>query len=85
MSTRATPRRHANVLQHALGHLKQLLDAREKQQILSAIDDYRRGMLPLIVPCTLLRYNVVRHEVAYLLGQVYFDPHPKELMLRNHV
>lgn len=85
LTTKATPRRHANVLQHALGHMKKLLDAREKQQVLSAIDDYRKGMLPLVVPITLLRYNVHRHEVAYLMGQLYFDPHPKELMLRNHV
>jgi uncharacterized protein YbgA (DUF1722 family) len=24
-------------------------------------------------------------DVAYLAGQAYLQPHPKELMLRNHV
>jgi len=28
---------------------------------------------------------VRRFDVAYLRDQVYLDPHPKELMLRNHV
>jgi uncharacterized protein YbgA (DUF1722 family) len=32
-----------------------------------------------------LRHHVKRLDVAYLSGQVYLDPHPKELMLRNHV
>jgi len=84
MRYRATPARHTNVLQHALGYLKQSLTPTEKQEILAAIEDYRNGLLPLIVPLTLLRYNIRKHEVEYLAGQLYFDPHPKELMLRNH-
>ena len=39
----------------------------------------------LIVPLTLVRHYVRLLKVAYLLGQTYLDPHPKELMLRNHV
>lgn len=80
----ATVKQHVNVLQHALGYLKTRLDAVEKREILSALEDYRVGLLPLIVPLTLLRYNVRRHNVDYLAGQIYFDPHPRELMLRNH-
>jgi uncharacterized protein YbgA (DUF1722 family)/uncharacterized protein YbbK (DUF523 family) len=85
MRVKASPQKHANVLQHALGHLKAMLDATEKREILAAIDDFRAGLLPLVVPLTLLRYNIRRHGVEYLAGQLYFDPHPKELMLRNHV
>jgi len=84
MATRSTRARHTNVLQHAMGYLKKELSPGEKQELLSAIDDYRRGLLPLVVPMTLLRYNIRRHDVEYLRGQVYFDPHPKELMLLNH-
>jgi uncharacterized protein YbgA (DUF1722 family) len=36
------------------------------------------------VPVTLLRHYVERLGIAYLAGQVYLEPHPKELMLRNH-
>jgi uncharacterized protein YbgA (DUF1722 family)/uncharacterized protein YbbK (DUF523 family) len=81
----ATPGRHANVLQHMLGYLKDRIDAASRDELLTAIDDYRRGLLPLIVPVTLLRHHLRQHRVAYLLDQVYLEPHPKELMLRNHV
>ena len=81
----ATRKRHANVLTHMAGHLKTLLDASSKQELLQTIDDYRLGLVPLIVPITLLRHHVRAHQVAYLLEQVYLEPHPRELMLRNHV
>ncbi len=85
MSTRASPQKHANVMQHAMGHLKTMLEPAEKRDILGAIHDFRSGLLPLIVPITLLRYIIARCGIEYLAGQLYFDPHPKELMLRNHV
>jgi uncharacterized protein YbgA (DUF1722 family)/uncharacterized protein YbbK (DUF523 family) len=81
----ATPARHANVLQHMAGYLKKVLDADARAELAQAIDDYRHGLVPLIVPLTLLRHHVRRHRIEYLLGQTYLDPHPKELMLRNHV
>ena len=81
----ATPRRHVNVLQHMAGYFKHLLDRDTKAELAAAIDDYRRLLVPLIVPITLLRHHVRAHGVPYLAGQLYLDPHPKELMLRNHV
>lgn len=79
---KATVSRHVNVLQHALGYLKRELQPTEKQEILSAVEDYRQGLLPLAVPLALMRFVIRRHEVDYLTGQLYFDPHPKELRLR---
>jgi uncharacterized protein YbgA (DUF1722 family)/uncharacterized protein YbbK (DUF523 family) len=81
----ATPQRHTNVLQHMVGYFKTSLDAASRDELLASIEDYRQGLLPLIVPVTLIRHHVRQHSVAYLAGQVYLDPHPKELMLRNHV
>ena len=81
----ATPKRHANVLQHMAGYLKNTLDRESKVELLAAVEDYRRGLVPLIVPITLLRHYVRIHNIEYLAGQVYLDPHPRELMLRNHV
>ena len=49
------------------------------------IDEYGRGLVPLVVPIALIRHHVRRFSVAYLADQVYLRPHPKELMLRNHV
>jgi uncharacterized protein YbgA (DUF1722 family)/uncharacterized protein YbbK (DUF523 family) len=85
LNTKATSKRHANVLYHALGYLKRVLDRFEKKELVQIIEDYRNGLVPLVVPITLLRHHVTRHQVAYLMGQLYLEPHPKELMLRNRV
>jgi uncharacterized protein YbgA (DUF1722 family)/uncharacterized protein YbbK (DUF523 family) len=85
MAIVATPTRHANVLMHMAGHLKTLLDPVSKRELLDAIDEYRRGTVPLIVPLTLLRHHVRLYGVTYLAGQTYLEPHPRELMLRNRV
>lgn len=81
----ATPRHHTNVLQHIAGFFKDRLDRDSKADLAAAIEDYRRELVPLIVPITILRHYVRVHKIAYLAGQLYLEPHPKELMLRNHV
>ncbi|MEW6743631.1 MAG: DUF523 and DUF1722 domain-containing protein [Planctomycetota bacterium] len=85
LAVRTTPRKNANVLLHILGFLKEHLGTLEKQDILAVIEDYRRGLLPLAVPLTLLKHYVNKHEVAFIQDQIYLNPHPKELMLRHHV
>jgi uncharacterized protein YbgA (DUF1722 family) len=77
--------RNANVLQHAAGHLKKRLDSASRSELAGLIHDYRKGLVPLVVPLTLIGHHVRCHEVDYLKGQVFLEPHPKELMLRNHV
>ncbi len=81
----ATTARHANVLHHMLGYLRQHLERDSRDELITVIDDYRRGLVPLIVPMVLFRHYVRKFDIAYLRGQVYLEPHPKELMLRNHV
>lgn len=81
----ATPGRHSDVMMHAIGHLKRLIQTGDRDELLAAIDDHRRGIVPLIVPITLVRHHVRRHDVGYLKDQTYLDPHPRELALRNHV
>jgi len=85
LRVRATPARHANVLEHILGYFSKDLTAAERQEMVDVIADYHRGLVPLIVPLTLVKHHVRRLAVEYLQGQTYLDPHPKELMLRNHV
>ena len=77
--------RNANVLQHAAGYLKTKLDAASRAELNGLIEDYRRGLIPLVVPVTLMAHHVRRFEIDYLAGQHFLEPHPKELMLRNHV
>ncbi len=81
-----TPGKHANVLQHLMGFLKNHLTSEDKQELLGLIHDYRTGLVPLIVPITLLKHHLRRHPVPdWVHQQVYLNPYPKELMLRNHV
>jgi uncharacterized protein YbgA (DUF1722 family)/uncharacterized protein YbbK (DUF523 family) len=81
----ATRSRHTNVLQHMAGYFKKQLDDDSRAELRVTLEDYRQGLVPLIVPITLIRHHVRHHGVEYLAGQTYLEPHPKELMLRNHV
>lgn len=85
LSLRATPSKHANVLQHMLGYFKRELSSDEKQEMLELIEALRRGLVPLIVPVTLMSHYVRKYGQSYLKEQVYLAPHPLELQLRNHV
>jgi len=81
-----TPGKHTNVLQHLMGFVKNYLDKEDKAELQGLIEDYRQGLLPLIVPLTLLQHHLRRHPVPdWVHQQVYLNPYPKELMLRNHV
>ena len=77
--------RNANVLQHAAGHLKERLDSASRSELAELIHNYRNELVPLVVPVTRIGHHVRRHEIDYLSGQVFLEPHPRELMLRNHV
>ncbi|MBC8452896.1 MAG: DUF523 and DUF1722 domain-containing protein [Chloroflexi bacterium] len=81
----ATVRKNVNVLQHMLGFFSKELEEASRHELVTHIDDYRRGLIPLVVPMTLIRHYVRLLEVEYLQDQVYLNPHPKELALRNHV
>ena len=74
---------HVNVLEHIRGYLKNELDKSDKQELTDSIENYRRGLLPLIVPITLLRHHFRRHPNPYIERNYYLQPHPDELMLLN--
>ncbi|MGB9628298.1 MAG: YbgA family protein [Thermodesulfobacteriota bacterium] len=85
LKLRATPKKNANVLMHMMGYFKDQLSSDEKKELLEVIDHYRREHLPLIIPVTLLRHYVRKYGQSYLKEQIYLNPHPLELQLRNHV
>jgi uncharacterized protein YbgA (DUF1722 family)/uncharacterized protein YbbK (DUF523 family) len=85
LAVRATPKQHANVLYHLQGHLKKWLDAADKEELVACIEDYRTGLVPLVVPLTLLKHHFRRYPASWVLEQTYLQPYPAELMLRNHV
>ncbi len=85
LSRPATRARHTHVLMHAAGRVKKGIDSESKTELLASIERYRAGLVPLVVPLTLLRHHVRASGIDSLRNQVYLEPHPRELMLRNHV
>jgi len=80
----ATNRKHTNVLQHMMGYFKKQLSPDEKAELGDIIKAYHAGIVPLIVPVTLINHYVRKYDEPYLKQQVYLNPHPYELKLRNH-
>jgi uncharacterized protein YbgA (DUF1722 family)/uncharacterized protein YbbK (DUF523 family) len=85
LKVKATVKKHVNVLQHLAGHLKKHLSPEERADLQENIHDYYQRLTPLAVPLTLIKHYVRTLRIPYLVDQVYLNPHPKELMLRNHV
>lgn len=85
MKLKPTVKKHINVMQHVMGYFKKDLSPDEKQELLEVFDNYREELVPLIVPITLLNHYVRKYKKDYLKQQLYLNPHPIELKLRNHV
>ena len=84
LKLKTTVKKNINVLQHMMGYFKKQLSADEKQELLETFNQYREGYIPLIVPLTLIKHYVRKYDQPYLKQQVYLNPHPVELKLRNH-
>ena len=82
LSHRATRRNHTNVLMHVQGYFRDRLNARQRQELTTLIDGYRRATQPLLAPITLLKHYMAEYPDAWLSGQRYFDPWPEALSLR---
>ena len=80
----ATVKKNTNVLQHIIGYFKNQLSSDDKKELLEVIENYHKGYIPLIVPIVLVRHYVRKFDEPYLGKQYYLNPHPLELMLRNH-
>lgn len=85
LKRRATRGRHSNVLQHIMGYLKRSIDTGDKAELNRVIDEYKKGTVPLIVPMKLIEHHFRRHPDDYMALQIYLDPHPADLGLRNHL
>ena len=85
LQLKTSPKKNANVLQHMMGYFKEQLFSDEKKELLEVIDLYRKELIPLIVPITLINHYVRKYDQPYLKQQIYLNPHPLELQLRNHV
>jgi uncharacterized protein YbgA (DUF1722 family)/uncharacterized protein YbbK (DUF523 family) len=85
LKIRATRKKQSNVLYHLVGYLKKTIGGEDKQELVSLIENYREGLIPLIVPITLLKHHFRKFPAEWVEQQVYLNPYPAELMLRNHV
>ena len=79
----ATRRSHSNVLQHISGYLRPALSDDERSEMHQLILNYRSGIVPLVVPLTLLKHHFRRNPQPYIALQAYMQPHPEDLGLRN--
>jgi uncharacterized protein YbgA (DUF1722 family)/uncharacterized protein YbbK (DUF523 family) len=85
LKKKTTPKKHVNVLLHMMGYFKKDLSADEKQELLENINSFQSGLVPLLIPLTLLKHYIRKYNQPYLQRQTYLNPHPAELKLRNHV
>ncbi|CDF83598.1 hypothetical protein PKB_2251 [Pseudomonas knackmussii B13] len=76
---------HTNVLHHLVGYLRRRISQEERQELRHLIDQYRQGIVPLVVPLTLFKHHLRRHPGSYVDGQAYLQPHPEALSLRNAI
>lgn len=85
LTRKASRKSHTNVLMHIIGYMKRDLDSETKQDLLQAIEEYRTGQVHLAVPIAMIKHYLKRHGNAYIQSQVYLNPYPHELGLRNYI
>lgn len=81
----ATRRSHSNVLFHIAGYLKRSISDQQRQRLAVLIEEYRTGRVPLVVPLTLLKHHFADNPDAYVHSQVFLQPYPDELGMRNEL
>jgi uncharacterized protein YbgA (DUF1722 family) len=71
---------NVNVLQHALGHFRDLVSPEERAHCLELIERCREGRATLAEPRALLQAWTVRFGEPTLLNQTFFAPYPPALV-----
>lgn len=85
LKRRANRKSHTNAMMHILGYVKKSVAGKERNQLLTLIEEYRQGVVPLIAPMTMLRHFIENHGNPYIQKQTYLTPHPDQLGLRNQI
>ena len=78
-----THKGHSNVLYHLLGYLRAEVPSAFRQELAQAIEEYRKKEVPLAVPMKLLAHYLDHYSTDYIRQQIYLQPYPRELGLRN--
>ena len=85
LTKKASRKSNTNVLSHIQGYLKNHLSSKEKEKLVEAIEQYRNGIIPLIVPIILLKNHFHTYPNEYIAKQSYLQPYPDNLSLRNTI
>lgn len=84
INIRTTKSKKCNVFQHLMGYLKNHLNAKEKQNFIKLIEDYKSGKTNYVSVWTMLRHYIEKYDVTYLRDHVYFNPISYELGLLQY-
>ncbi|NVJ52960.1 MAG: DUF523 and DUF1722 domain-containing protein [Campylobacteraceae bacterium] len=74
-----------NVLLHIYGYFKKVISKEEKDDILETLEDFKKGIVPLIAVIKIIKLYTNKFDIEYLKTQVFINPYPKELALRSKV
>lgn len=85
LARKATRKTNTNVLMHLQGYLKTKLNRRQTESLCEAIEQYRTGILPIIVPVSLMKGHFHNHPNNYIEKQAFLQPYPEDLSLRNRI
>jgi uncharacterized protein YbgA (DUF1722 family) len=78
-----TRKRHSNILMKLQHFLKGHISLSEKNELTALLNHYRSGVVPLIVPMTLLRILMRKYEQFDALSMSHM--YPVELGLENRI
>lgn len=82
LTKKATKKTHTNTLQHIQGYFKKHLTSEQKAELSESIMKFHDGVVPLLVPITLINHYLKEYPIPYIEQQVYLNPHPELLKLR---
>ena len=82
LKLKASRKNHANTLLHIQGYFSKHLNKVQRQELSEQIHAYRTGLMPLMVPLTLIKHYLLQHPESYIAQQAYLDPYPTALKLR---
>ena len=82
LKIKATRKKHTNTLTHLQGYFSKQLNAPQRAELCQQIEAYRTGLMPLMVPLTLIKHYLLLYPDSYLGQQIYLDPYPQSLKLR---
>ncbi len=84
LAVQAGVKKHCKVLHDIASSFPKRVSSQERQALNRLLYEFRRERIPLIVPLTVVRHYVQKYRVADLQNQIYLEPTPEELTLRNH-